>query len=307
MLLRELDAHEDMVKKGGILPTPAEDKPGETDRPSTTDAPDTPEAAATEGDRTGVVALPTADTTDAAEPAPEAPIAAPLPTADKPEPDTTAPKGRKFNPDVKVALRKGANAKAAAPGLEIAGVDGSAIGLPTDFHVTLRVTTPAPALTAGAALRFCVRTEQDCRVFLIAHTSDNQVSLILPNRDEEVDTLVFSSVEGKFPGVGTNAYSLTVEPPFGQESIVLLALGTTAKCDLTKMLSDMAAKEPAGAGDFEQAFLARFREKNPKMAEIPWSSAVLHLITQPGEQTENPAAPAPVDIPETPPGTYFNA
>ena len=190
----------------------------------------------------------------------------------------------KLGKKVTVSKRKktGAAAQAAPePECEVKGFPGSMLGLPYEFETGLRVTAAAEAFTEGVALRFCVRTAEECRIYLLAHGSDGEISLILPG-DKEVDNLVFPSVESKFPGLNHPNYHLMVEPPFGQESIVLLAVATTSKCDFDKVLRELIKKDPMGEqGSFENAAIEHFRTKYPKQANLTWSSAVLRFNTYP--------------------------
>ena len=239
---------------------------------------DAPEAEAPAEESTEPTPAP-APPTDAVEATPAA--QAPLPKAPEvSEPATPSPKApaaaeADSRAAVKVARKKGVK----EPEVEEQGMPGNIMNMPYEFGLTLRVTAAAASFVEGASLRFRVRTEQDCRIFLISHCCDGSAELLLPGR-KDTDTLVFSSVEGKFPGMGSRNYDLMIEPPFGREIITLLALGSTAKCDFTRELEAyIKAHETEHAGELENGIIAHFREKHAKMADIPWSSAVLHLYT----------------------------
>ena len=192
---------------------------------------------------------------------------------------------------VTVQKKRGKNAH--KPELQVQGLPGTLVGLPTDFELHLSVTTPSPRFEGGAPLRFCVKADRDCRIFLIAHDSEGGAELILPG-DEETDNLVFSAVEVKFPGMGHEKYHMVVEPPFGIETIVLLAVATTDKCDFAKELREKVKLHTPDQrpGDLEREALLAFREKHGKhsnIGDLAWTSAMLNITTLPqpteGEST----------------------
>ena len=233
-----------------------------------------------------------------AEPAPtvaepEAPAASLPPQVEpQPTPEPVAPAPKKAAPVVKVAKRKSRAAQASAPVVEVEArsVPGNLFAMPYDFDIHSRVTASAERFTEGVSLQFRVRSSQDCRIFLIAHDCDNGAVLLLPG-EKDTATLVFSSVEGKFPGAGRKDYDLIVEPPFGRDIITLLALGSTAKCDVVREFEDYIAKhQDQHVGELENGLIAHFREKHSKMADLPWASAVLHMDTYPGQQQSTPPA-----------------
>ena len=172
------------------------------------------------------------------------------------------------------------------PEVEINGIPGTIYDMPMDFELYARVTAPGTRLEEGTSLRFQIRASRECRIFLISHDCSGDVALIFPC-EEGNDNLVFPSVEAKFPGVGSTQYNFMVEPPFGRETILVLAFGSTAKCDFAKDIE--AACSSGGAkdiGTFENDLITRFREKHPKQKDVPWACAALQFTTLPKESNQ---------------------
>ena len=213
------------------------------------------------------------------QPEPQAELEAPQ---TKSSADTSSESGTAAR-RVIVQRKRGKNAH--KPELQMQGLPGNLIDLPTDFELLFRVTTPARRFEEGAPLRFFVKADRDCRIFLIAHDSEGGTELILPG-NEQTDNLVFSAVEAKFPGMGHEDYHMVVEPPFGTETIVLLAVATTGKCDFAKELRERVKLHTADQrpGDLERQALLAFREKHGKhsnIGDLAWTSATLSITTLP--------------------------
>ena len=182
-------------------------------------------------------------------------------------------------------VHKKTGKKTLPPELELKGLPGSLLDLPTDFMVHFRVTTPAAQFEEGAPLRFYVKADCDCRVYIVAHDSQGGAELIMPGEDG-TDNMVFPAVEAKFPNIGRTGYQMVVEPPFGTETVVLLAVATTHKCDFAKELHEKLKQSSPDQrpGQVENQALLAFREKHAKHAKfnkLAWSSAVLNITTVP--------------------------
>ena len=182
-------------------------------------------------------------------------------------------------------VHKKTGKKPLPPELELKGLPGSLLDLPTDFMVHFRVTTPAARFEEGAPLRFYVKADCDCRVYIVAHDSQGGAELIMPGEDG-TDNMVFPAVEAKFPNIGRTGYQMVVEPPFGTETVVLLAVATTHKCDFAKELHEKLKQSTPDQrpGQVENQALLAFREKHAKHAKfnkLAWSSAVLNITTVP--------------------------
>ena len=204
--------------------------------------------------------------------------------------DTAAANGKKKAPAL---VRKKTSKKVSTPELQVQGLPGNLFDLPTDFMVHLRVTTSAPRFEEGAPLRFCVKADCDCRVYIVAHDDQGGVELILPGEDG-TDNMVFPAVEARFPNVGRTEYQMVVEPPFGTETIVLLAVATTHKCDFAKELRETLKQSSPDQrpGQIENQAILSFREKHAKnatLSKLHWSSSVLSLSTVPKQDNPHPA------------------
>ena len=160
-------------------------------------------------------------------------------------------------------------------------VPGNLLNMPYDFDLKARVVATAERFSEGVTLTFHINTAKDSRIILISHDSDDRPTLLLPG-EKGIDTLAFSAVEARFPSPGRQSYDLIIEPPFGRETIVVLAVASTEKCECAKELQDFISKNQSkNLGDLEKALIAHFREKFSKLSKAPWSSAALHLSTYP--------------------------
>ncbi len=232
------------------------------------------------------------DTKETASPREKAPELSPSP---EPAPTLLQKKPEQLPVDHKkkqsALVHKKTGKKTLPPELQLKGLPGSLLDLPTDFMVHFRVTTPAARFEEGAPLRFYVKADCDCRVYIVAHDSQGGAELIMPGEDG-TDNMVFPAVEAKFPNIGRTGYQMVVEPPFGTETVVLLAVATTHKCDFAKELHEKLKQSTPDQrpGQIENQALLAFREKHAKHAKfskLAWSSAVLNITTVPKQ--EDPA------------------
>ncbi len=223
---------------------------------------------------------PAAQTESVADNTP-APDARPVPTASPRVGEVPGKPAAVGVDNGKVVARK-RGGRSATPEAQVVGLPGSILGLPVDFELRFRVTSPSPRFEQDSLLRFCVRTKQDCRVYMVSHSCDGNAEIIIPG-EKNTDNLVFTSVEAKFPGVGHEEYNMVVEPPFGAECVVLIAVGTTAKCDFIKELREKVKQKNAdlSPGVPEKEAIQAFISKHSKQKDIPWSSAVLNFSTVP--------------------------
>ncbi len=176
--------------------------------------------------------------------------------------------------------------RAHSPGLQVVGSPGLLMNLPVDFDLQFRVTTSALRFEQDTPLRFFVQTQRDCRVYMVAHDCEGGAELIVPG-EGGADNLVFTSVEAKFPNVGHDDYHMMIESPCGAESIVLIAIGTTAKCDFVKDLRESIKKNAPGQtpGVLEKNAIDAYMARHPKQKDTTWSSAVLNFTTVPKPQS----------------------
>ena len=283
---------------GVLSDVPAQEELSQPSEPAEVPVSPAPQPAAPQDVTPVAEVTPRPDETPTAEKAPNPPVesrevATPPVTNSsvhqESKPDVTQSEQASPNAKHKVVVHKRKNKKTSEPELQVIGLPGTLLDLPTGFDVLLRVTTPAPRFEEGAPLRFCVKTKQDCRVFLVAHDSSGGVEVILPGEDG-TDNLAFAAVEAKFPSVGHEEYHMLVEPPLGAETIVLVAYGATTKCDFLKELRAKIAQSAPNQlpGELEKQAIADFCSKHPKQKDIAWSSAVLNITTSPKPELSAP-------------------
>ena len=283
---------------GVLSDVPAQEELSQPSEPAEVPVSPAPQPAAPQDVTPVAEVTPRPDETPTAEKAPNPPVesrevATPPVTNSsvhqESKPDVTQSEQASPNAKHKVVVHKRKNKKTSEPELQVIGLPGTLLDLPTGFDVLLRVTTPAPRFEEGAPLRFCVKTKQDCRVFLVAHDSSGGVEVILPGEDG-TDNLAFAAVEAKFPSVGHEEYHMLVEPPLGAETIVLVAYGATTKCDFLKELRAKIAQSAPNQlpGELEKQAIADFCSKHPKQKDIAWSSAVLNITTSPKPELSSP-------------------
>lgn len=207
----------------------------------------------------------------AAAPQTSAPQAAPL---QPPSPQASAPTQRRSAP-----LRP--RRRAVLHHSHLTSTPGSELGLPTEFGLELRLLSPAPPLTEGAELRFGVKADCAAYVYLVQYDSSGTATLMVPGCAGD-DVRLFANTEMQFPRAVNNEYMLVIEPPFGAE--VVIALACTARLPFDKLwLSKLP--EPNSAltpGELEQNIISTLQGSKNR-----WSSAVLHLQTEPAPTGPN--------------------
>lgn len=154
-----------------------------------------------------------------------------------------------------------------------AGSSGAELGLPVDFGLELRLLNTAAVLHPGTRLRFSLKSERDCYLYLVQYDCDNVPTLLVPGVEDE-DNRLFAGRELQFPRPAGNEYELIVEPPVGREMVI--ALACTAPCRFErawyKQLSRLSTPPPPG--QTEKQIVRMFSNRKRY-----WSSSVLQFHT----------------------------
>lgn len=151
-------------------------------------------------------------------------------------------------------------------------------GLPNDFGLSLRLLNTTPTLEEGDLLRFAIRADQDCHVYLIQYDSENNAVMLVPGVGGATNALQ-AHTEIQFPPSGKDSkYELYVEQPYGRDTI--LAIACTHPGHFTKMWEE--AKKEADSlsrpGEIEQTAISYCMEEED-MTDARWASAILFVHT----------------------------
>ena len=150
---------------------------------------------------------------------------------------------------------------------------GAIANLPTAFGLKLRLASSQPELKIGSELRFALTAERDCYIYLVEYDCEGNVGLLVPGM-AGIDNKLFANTESIFPGLANTDYSLMVEPPSGQET--LIAVACTDPGNFEKVWKEIIEKstDPLSPGQAEQQAIS-----SCKTADKPWSSAFIYFVT----------------------------
>lgn len=153
------------------------------------------------------------------------------------------------------------------------GTSGAELGLPVDFGLELRLLNTAAVLHPGSKLRFSLKSERDCYLYLVQYDCENVPTLLVPGVEDE-DNRLFAGRELQFPRAAGNEYELIVEPPVGQEIVLALACTTPCRFEQAwyKQLSRL--NTPSPPGETESRIVRMFSNRKRH-----WSSSVLRFCT----------------------------
>ncbi len=150
---------------------------------------------------------------------------------------------------------------------------GAIANLPTAFGLKLRLASSQPELKIGSELRFALTAERDCYIYLVEYDCEGNAGLLVPGM-AGIDNKLFANTESIFPGLANKDYSLMVEPPSGQET--LIAVACTDPGNFEKVWKEIIEKstDPLSPGQAEQQAIS-----SCKTADKPWSSAFIYFVT----------------------------
>ena len=150
---------------------------------------------------------------------------------------------------------------------------GALADLPTAFGLKLRLASNQPELKIGSELRFALTAERDCYIYLVEYDCEGNAGLLAPGM-AGIDNKLFANTESIFPGLANKDYSLMVEPPSGQET--LIAVACTDPSNFEKIWKEIieSSTTPLAPGQAEQQTIS-----SCKTADKPWSSAFIYFVT----------------------------
>lgn len=151
-------------------------------------------------------------------------------------------------------------------------------GLPCDFSLEAQLMNTTAVLLEGDLLKFCIRSEEDCRVYIIQYDCENNAAMLVPGVGGASNKLA-AGVRVQFPPPGNKSgYELYVEPPYGEDTILVIACTVSCKFDKIWAECYLQSDEWRQIGEVERKAIQFCREM--KGAEdARWASAVLKVRT----------------------------
>lgn len=151
-------------------------------------------------------------------------------------------------------------------------------GLPCEFALEARLLNTSAVLLEGDLLRFGVLAEEDCRVYIIQYDSENNAVMLVPGVGGASNKL-YAGHRLQFPPPGNQSgYELYVEPPYGEDTVLVIAC--TASCKFDKMWAECyrQSDEWRQIGEVERKAIQFCRELKGGESAL-WSAAVLKVCT----------------------------
>lgn len=251
-----------------------------------------------------------AEQNEAAEPPASAPVPAVVPSPERkrrvrfqPPPPRKAivkrPPPRAFytaagslNTEAVVRKPKQLKHRAAAQGPKVErapSVPAEEYGLPCEFALETLLMNNAAVLLEGDLLRFSIQAEEDCRVYVIQYDTDNNAAMLVPGVGGASNKL-FAGQRAQFPPPGKNSgYELYVEPPYGEDTILVIACTVSCKFDKIWAECYRRSDEWRQIGEVERKAIQFCREMKGGDNAL-WASAVLKIRT--GDESVVESLPA---------------
>lgn len=152
------------------------------------------------------------------------------------------------------------------------------LGLPCDFGLSMRLLNTTPTIEAGDLLNFAITADEACHIFLIQYDSEKNGAMLVPGV-AGADNQLSANTETQFPPKGEDRkYEIYVEPPFGQDAILLIAC--TAKIDFVRTWKEYLAQADSLSplGEVERRTIELCSEMKG-MEDVRWASAILYIQT----------------------------
>ncbi len=150
-------------------------------------------------------------------------------------------------------------------------------GLPNDFELSLRLLNTTPTLEEGDLLRFAIRANTDCYVYLIQYDSENNAMMLVPGVGG-ASNAVQAYTELQFPPSGKDSkYELYVEQPYGRDTIIAVACTHPGHFAAMWKEAKKQADSFSRPGEIEQTAIEFCKEE--ETSEVRWSSAILFVHT----------------------------
>lgn len=199
----------------------------------------------------------------------------------RPPPRAFYTAGGTLNTEVVLQKPKQLKHRAAVQGTKVQrepSVSAEEFGLPYDFAVEAQLLNTTAVLLEGDLLRFGIYAEEDCHVFIIQYDSENNAAMLVPGVGGASNKL-FAGQRVQFPPPGNKSgYELYVEPPYGED--IILVIACTASCKFDKIWADcyQQSDEWRKIGEVESKAIQFCKEIKGAESAL-WAAAVLKVRT----------------------------